>query len=250
MYTTNRDWPFGKMPATWGMSMQSSWRHNLRGLFMRRWSATFALSLLLGLYPPTLGAQEGKKSGPAATTSDDGLALNKKQTELVRKVTAYFNRLTNLKGTFVQTSGDNKRQRGKFYISRPGRFRFEFNLPSRVVIISDGRYVAIQDHDLNTDSRWELSYTPFRALLQKDVDLLRDARMVEVQEVDNTIIIAFEDKSGDASSRIKLFVTAAPEMQIKGWIAKDAQGLETRVDLTEILSVGELDAKLFDPAMQ
>jgi len=165
-------------------------------------------------------------------------------------VTAYFNRLTNLKGTFVQTSGDNKRQRGKFYISRPGRFRFEFNLPSRVVIISDGRYVAIQDHDLNTDSRWELSYTPFRALLQKDVDLLRDARMVEVQEVDNTIIIAFEDKSGDASSRIKLFVTAAPEMQIKGWIAKDAQGLETRVDLTEILSVGELDAKLFDPAMQ
>ena len=57
---------------------------------------------------------------------------------------AYFNQLKNLKGTFVQTSADNKRQRGKFHISRPGRFRFEFNLPSRVVIISDGTYIAIK----------------------------------------------------------------------------------------------------------
>src|SRR5262249_54292840 len=160
---------------------------------------------------------------------------------------AYFNRLGNVKGTFVQTSADNKRQRGKFYISRPGRFRFEFNLPSKVVIISDGKYVSIQDRDLSTDDRWELSYTPFRALLQKDVDLLRDARIMEAQEIDNTIVIAFEDKSGDASSRVKLFLTAGPEVQIKGWIAKDAQGLETRVDLTDIAGVGELDAKLFDP---
>jgi hypothetical protein len=38
-------------------------------------------------------------------------------------------------------------------------------------------------------------------------------------------------------------------MQIKGWIVKDAQGLETRIDLTEISSAGELDAKLFDPSM-
>jgi outer membrane lipoprotein-sorting protein len=117
------------------------------------------------------------------------------------------------------------------------------------VIISDGQYLSIQDRDLNTDDRWELSYTPFSALLQKDVDLLRDARILEAQQSDNTIVIAFEDKSGETSSRITLFLTAAPEVQVKGWLVKDAQGLETRIDLTEVLGVGELDAKLFDPAM-
>jgi outer membrane lipoprotein-sorting protein len=216
---------------------------------MQAWSTILALVLLLTCGALSLGAQEAKRIGPTGTIGGGSdQRLSKKQTELVRKVNSYFNQLTNLKGTFLQTSADNKRQRGKFYISRPGRFRFEFNPPSRVVIISDGTYVAIQDRDLNTDDRWDLGYTPFRALLQKDVDLLRDARVLEAQENDNTIVVAFEDKSGETSSRIRVFLTAGPPLQIKAWIAKDAQGLDTRVDLTEVLSVGEPDAKLFNPA--
>ena len=216
---------------------------------MQRWSTALALLLLLSFHAPNLGAQEANKSPTTVIADGGGAVLRKEQTELVRKVTAYFNQLTNLKGPFVQTSTDNKRQRGRFYISRPGRFRFEFNLPSKVVIISDGEYISIQDRDLNTDDRWELSYTPFSALLQKDVDLLRDTRILEAQQSDNTIVIAFEDRGGETSNRVTLFLTARPEVQVKGWIVKDAQGLETRIDLTEILGVGELDAKLFDPAL-
>src|SRR5262249_45941022 len=126
---------------------------------------------LAGLVAVSVSAQEAQRmlpTGSIAGGSDQ--KLDKKQMEIVRRVTAYFNQLSNLKGSFVQTGPDAKRQRGKFHISRPGRFRFEFNPPSRVVIISDGSYVAIQDRDLNTDDRWDLSYTPFRAILQKDVD--------------------------------------------------------------------------------
>src|SRR6516162_4432362 len=133
---------------------------------MPHWSTTFACLLLLVAGSQGLAAQEAKRIG----SPDEGPKLNKAQTELVRRVNAYFNQLKNLKGTFLQTSADNQRQRGKFYISRPGRFRFEFNPPSRVVIISDGQYIAIQDRDLSTDDRWDLGYTPFRALLQDNVD--------------------------------------------------------------------------------
>jgi|SRR5581483_6315385 len=203
-----------------------------------------AILLAAGLATPGVSAEDGRL--PAHTTS--ALQRPGPQEEVVRKVNAYFNQLTNLQGTFVQTGADNKRERGKFYISRPGRFRFEFNLPSRVVIISDGKYIAIQDRDLNTDDRWDLGYTPFRALLEKDVNLLRDARVIDVQENEDTISIVFEDKSGDASSRIKLFLAAKPALQLKGWIAKDAQGFDTRTDLTEIRVTGEPDASLFNPA--
>ena len=86
-----------------------------------------------------------------------------------------------LKGTFVQTSADNKRLRGKFYVKRPGRFRFDYTSPSQLVILSDGQYLAIQDLDLKTDDRVALDQTPFRVLLRKDVDLLRDARILEVR---------------------------------------------------------------------
>jgi len=189
--------------------------------------------------------QEAKTIGP--TGSIAGPHTNK-EIELVRKVNAYFNQVTSLQGTFVQVGADNKRQRGKFYISRPGRFRFEFNPPSKVVIISDGKYIAIQDRDLSTDDRWDLGYTPFRALLENNVDLLRDARVLEVEETQDTISIVFEDKSGDSSSRIRLFLAAKP-VQIKGWIAKDAQGFDTRTDLFDMhVPIGQLDANLFNPA--
>jgi outer membrane lipoprotein-sorting protein len=193
-----------------------------------------------------VSAQVPKATGPAGS----GQELGRKQVELVRRVNAYFNQVTSLKGSFVQTGADNKRQRGIFYITRPGRFRFEFSPPTRIVIISDGTYVAIQDLDLRTDDRWDLSYTPFRALLQKEVDLLRDARILEIDEAQDTITIAFEDKGGEASSRIHLFLASKPALQIKAWITKDAQGLDTRIDLTDVQTTDAPDPRLYDPSLQ
>ena len=104
-----------------------------------------------------------------------GQEFDAKQIDLIQKVTNYFNQMGDMKGTFVQISADDKRMRGKFYFKRPGQFRFEYNLPSRQVVVSDGKYLAIQDHDLKTDDRYGLDQTPFRVLLRKDVDLLKDA---------------------------------------------------------------------------
>ena len=41
-----------------------------------------------------------------------------------------------------------------------------------------------------------------------------------------------------------------PALQIKAWITRDAQGLDTRVDLTEVTPSEEPDARLFDPALK
>ena len=44
-----------------------------------------------------------------------------------RRSATYFNQMGDMKGNFVQISADNKRLRGKFYVKRPGQFRFEYN---------------------------------------------------------------------------------------------------------------------------
>jgi outer membrane lipoprotein-sorting protein len=218
---------------------------------MSRCSIALGLLISLGLAAVAASAQEGKRNQPTGSIAGGtGQEAGKKQVELVRRVNAYFNQLASLKGTFLQTGADKQRLRGHYYISRPGRFRFEFNRPSRVVILSDGRYVAIQDHDLNTDDRWELSYTPFRALLQRDVDLLRDTRILEAQETEDSITIAFEDKSADTYGRVELLMASKPALRLKGWITKDAQGLDTRIDLVDMQPCEEPDKKLFDPALK
>ena len=77
-----------------------------------------------------------------------------------------------------------------------------------------------------------LDQTPFRLLLRKDVDLLRDARIVEVQEADDLIVVAAEDKSPDTPGQIKLFLSTKPTLELKEWVTTDAQGLDTRVELS------------------
>ena len=181
-----------------------------------------------------------KPEGPVA-----GVALEQHQIETIAKVSGYFNNLDNLRGTFVQTTADNKRMRGRFYVKKPGRLRFEYNLPSRQLIVSDGKMLQIQDLEINTDERLPLDQTPFRLLLRKDVDLLRDASILEVHEAADLIILALQDKSPDAPGQIRLFLTKSPELELKEWVTTDSQGSDTRLEVANLNRPDDLDAELF-----
>ena len=174
-----------------------------------------------------------------------GIALEPKQIDTVNKVSGYFNNLENLRGTFVQTSSDNKRMRGTFFVKRPGRLRFEYNRPSRQLIVSDGKMLAIQDLEVHTDDRIALEQTPFRLLLRQDVDLLRDASIIDVQEADDLIILALQDKSPDAPGQIRLFLTKTPELELREWVTTDSHGTDTRVEVANLARPEDLDTELF-----
>ncbi len=155
------------------------------------------------------------------------------QVAVVEKINAYFNNLTNLQGNFLQTDADEKRKKGKFFIERPGKLRFDYALPSKQKIISNGEYLAIEDHDLNTTDRYPLDSTPFRLLLTKNVDLVRDARIVALDIGKDAVVITVEDKAQDSGGQIRLFFDW-PELQLKEWIITDPQGLNTRIQVADV----------------
>jgi len=227
-----------------------------------RIAASLALMAGLGLSTVSATAQETKKppvTNPIGAgnwtqtvnkepaTGGQDPQLDKKQIELLRKVSAYFNQMPDLKGAFVQTSADSQRVRGKFFVMRPAKFRFDYSPPSKLVILSNGELLRIQDNDLNTESTYKLDETPFRLLMRKDVDLQRDAKIMEVQEANGVIIVGMQDKSPDAPGVIKIFLSNKPGLELKEWITTDAQGLDTRVELLELTKVENLDPKMFDP---
>jgi len=162
-----------------------------------RTTAQLAFLAAVALAPASVLAQDAKKPLPpnpvgasgnwTQTVNKDaaiaGEEFSKKQIELIQKVGGYFNQMTQMKGAFIQTAADNKRTRGKFYLQRPGRFRFDYSPTSKLVIPS-GIDVTIQDTAMQTDGHVELDRTPFRVLLRKHVDLLRDARILEAGKVD------------------------------------------------------------------
>jgi len=199
-------------------------------------------------------AEDAKPAAPSAGTgwsaeiapsANRGITLDESQVTVVKAVSDYFNALNTLKGSFVQTTSDQKRMKGKFSLMRPGKFRFDYARPSRQIIISDGEYLAIQDLDLNNEDRIALDQTPFRLLLRKNVDLLKDAQIMEVQQAEDLMVVALQDKSPDTPGRIKVYLSTKPELELKEWVTTDAQGLDTRVEIANVVKGEKLDAALF-----
>jgi outer membrane lipoprotein-sorting protein len=221
---------------------------------MRTFSGTAVLVCVLAHTFAGLAVAEDEKQPAAAVggswntevaATSDGIVLDAKQQDAVKQVDAYFNGLGDIKGAFVQTGADKKKMRGKFFMQRPGKFRFEYSPPSRQLIVSNGESLAIQDEDINTEDRVELDKTPFRLLLRKEVNLVRDARIMELQDSDDAVTVALQDKSPDSPGKIKLTLSKKPEVKLKEWTTLDAQNLETTVEVTELSKAENVDPELF-----
>lgn len=178
--------------------------------------------------------------------NQSGMTLDLTQVEAIKKIDDYFNELQTLQGRFLQTtSADKKQARGKFYVKKPGLFRFDYAPPSKLVILSDGSNLAIEDHDLKQVDRYPIDSTPFRLLLRKDVNLMRDARIMELQVADDIVILSIIDKAGDSSGAIKLFFVQKPAFELKEWVISDAQGVETRIEVSDLEKAKPIDSKKF-----
>lgn len=196
--------------------------------------------------PLVPGAPAAAPAWAPSVSKDGGTTLDEKQVAAIKRVNVYFNELNNLKGSFIQFNPDGKRLRGKFSMKRPGKFRFDYGFGNKMIIVSDGTNLAIQDPDIDSDNRYMLDQTPFRILLRKDVDLVRDGKVQDIQESDDLIVLSVQDKSPDAVGRIKLFLAKkGPSLDLKEWVTTDAQGLDTRVEVNDLNKADEIDPALF-----
>ncbi len=162
------------------------------------------------------------KSNPAS-------ALNPEQRALIDRVNNYLSNMQVLSGKFVQVGPDGGRTQGQFYISKPGRVRFEYDDPSPIELIADGQSVVVRDRRLATQDVYPLSQTPLRFLLADHVDLMNDTTLTAVYADDVFITVVVEEKNGIVGSSRLMMMFAAKDMQLKQWTVTDPQGYDTTV---------------------
>ena len=61
----------------------------------------------------------------------------------------------------------------------------------------------------------------------------------------DSIAITLEDKDANVPAELKLFLATKPDLELKAWTAKDAQGIETRIEVSDLAQGVELDPELF-----
>jgi outer membrane lipoprotein-sorting protein len=161
-----------------------------------------------------------------------------------QKIADHFSSVKTLTGEFVQFGPRGEQTGGTFYISRPGKIRFNYEKPSPIRVVADGKSVVVNNKKLDTWDLYPLNKTPLKLLLSEKIELTGE-RVKSVKEEADLTTIVMGDKSVFGNSKITLMFDPV-NFDLRQWTITDAQGLDTTVMIFNTKSGVDFDPKLFD----
>jgi outer membrane lipoprotein-sorting protein len=147
-------------------------------------------------------------------------------------------------GRFTQVDPSGSPSNGEFYISRPGKVRFEYSTPEPIFIVSDGTTVSIEEPKRKSYDAVPLSSTPLHLFLRSNIDLKKDGSVTDVQTSNGSHYVTLVDKTGEAEGKMILQFRQS-DFELMGWRQVDGAGAETRVQLSNIQKNLSLKPSLF-----
>jgi outer membrane lipoprotein-sorting protein len=171
--------------------------------------------------------------------------LTPEQRAIIERVNGYLSGVQTLSGNFIQVGPDGSRTQGDFFISKPGRVRFEYDDPSPIELIADGSSVVVRDRRLATQDVYPLSQTPLRFLLADRVDLAKETHLIAVYADDVFVTVVAEERSGIVGTSRLMIMFSAKDMQLKQWTVTDPQGYDTTVAVYNLDTSKRPDPALF-----
>ncbi|BCP55770.1 outer-membrane lipoprotein carrier protein [Kaistia sp. 32K] len=183
-------------------------------------------------------------AAPLLTAGEAFAAFNADQKAALSKINAYFNSIRTMQGRFIQFGPNGEQSEGVFFISRPGKIRFNYSPPVRMDVVSDGNQVAIRDNKLRTQDLYPLKRTPLRYLLADRIDLTSSNIVRKIIEEPDLISLVLEQESAFGGGSLKL-IFDTQTYELRQWVVTDAQGLDTSVAVYDVEIGRPADPKHF-----
>ena len=156
-----------------------------------------------------------------------------------------LNSFKTMQGEFTQVSPKGNLSRGVFYISKPGKMRFEYAPPNPFLIVSDGTWLTVKNVKKEKGDQFPLSQTPLRLVLSNKVDILKDTNILDFQNQDGILSVTLEDKKNTLGSGQLTLVFDQTRNALQQWVVIDGKGRRTTVTLENVVAGIETDPKLF-----
>ncbi len=163
----------------------------------------------------------------------------------ITRAESYFANLKTVQARFIQTAPDGKQLRGDFYLSRPGKLRFQYDAPSQDFVVADGLFIYFYDGELKQQSNAPISQTLADFLLRKDIALDDDLKVTRVMRGGGLLQMNVVQAAQPGAGSITLGFVETPSFQLKKWRVKDAQGMITEIELYDVQSGVKLNSDLF-----
>jgi outer membrane lipoprotein-sorting protein len=150
------------------------------------------------------------------------LALTEEDRGVLAEISAHLANVDTMDGEFIQFNPDGDQLTGKFFIARPGRVRFQYDPPTTVSVIADGKSVLVFDKKLQTYDIWPLSQTPLRLLLDKSLDLANSEKVTRVGVAPDLVEIELQDETRFSAGTLNLIFDRGT-YELRQWTVTDKQ---------------------------
>jgi outer membrane lipoprotein-sorting protein len=164
----------------------------------------------------------------------------------VQRVEDYLNAVTTLKARFLQIAPNGAQAEGDAFLSRPGKMRLQYDPPSPLLVVADGRFLIVHDKQLGDPSWIPLDSTPAGILVRKDVRLEgADVTVTRVGHQPGVVTVSMVETSDPGAGELTLVFSERP-FELRQWRVVDTQGQTTTVSLYETQTGMRLDPRLFE----
>jgi len=162
-----------------------------------------------------------------------------------QEVEAYINSIRTLQARFVQSNPNGSNVQGTLYVSRPGKMRFQYDPPSQLKIVADGRQVTMWDPANKDFGQWPIGWTAASFLVMQPFRLSGDITVVANQRTpDGLLALTLVQTRKPQEGKVIVRLSENP-MQLRGWSIIDNRGNKVDVALTNLQTGLQLADSLF-----
>jgi outer membrane lipoprotein-sorting protein len=195
----------------------------------------FAVASIL----PAYAAEEA--AAPVPFLSSEELAPHAKTIESVEN---YLSGLTTIVADFTQVAPDGSLTSGKFFLQRPGKMRWQYNPPTPVLMVADGKELVFYDYELEQVSHIPLDSTLIGFLAQEKIRFDDSVGIQNIEEEAGVIRITLAQKDKPKDGQLMLEFSNNP-LLIRNMVVTDATNQMTTVSLNNARFGEKVDKELF-----
>ncbi len=140
----------------------------------------------------------------------------------LKKIENYLNNIKYLTSDFIQTSPEGDINYGKFFLSRPGKMRIEYDEEIPILIIVNNNILSYSDLELEENSSFPTGSTPASFLTRKNISFsAKDIELLDFKDDGERYIISIRKKNRKEAGIFYLIFNKNPLSFLKMRVKND-----------------------------
>ncbi len=164
--------------------------------------------------------------------------------EDIERAEKYLQDMKTARARFVQTTHGGTQLVGTFYLSRPGKLRFDYDPPIENFVVADGLFIYFYDAELEEQTNAPIKTTLANFFLRKNFSFTDDLIVKDAKWAAGLLQIKVVQADEPDAGSITFAFSKDP-FELKKWRVIDAQNMITEVELFYLKTGIKLDKNLF-----